>query len=127
MNKIIKNLRNINVGVQALYCLAILVEKLGYPTNALNMLKRAISSAPNNQKLYLRASRLYLKKGKVDKAAMCWERAVGQENLGVFLYWLNIFGKQSHTNYSYHSQWPRHREFWKSYNAQTNFTQDIEL
>jgi len=93
----IKQLENINISVQVLYSLAIIFEKLGYLSYSLGMLQRAITIAPNKPKLYLLASRLYLKKGQLDKAMMCWEKAVGQENLGVFLYWLNSLRKKSYT------------------------------
>lgn len=89
MGDIIRNLKSNNIGVQILCCLAMVMEKLGSLTNALNILKWAFNEAPNNQKLYLHASRLYLKRGQVDKAVFYWKRAAGQENIGSFLYWLN--------------------------------------
>lgn len=92
MGGIIRNLKSNNIGVFILCCLAVVMEKLGSQTNALNILKRAFNEDPGDQKLYLHASRLYLKKGQVDKAVYYWKRAAGQENIGSFLYWLNTCG-----------------------------------
>ncbi len=105
MDGSIKNLININIGVQALYSLAVIMERFGSLTNALNIVKRAITNAPNNQKLYLHASRLYLKKGQVDKAIIYWKKAAGQDNLGIFLYWLNSISKKSHTKHHAFPYW----------------------
>jgi len=119
----IKQLKNFSV--QVLYSLAIILEKLGYLTNALSMLQRAITSAPNNQKLYLLASRLYLKKGQLDKAMMCWEKAVGQENLGVFLYWLNSLRKKSYTEQrTYPDWWLQQRQITESYGVQSSYAKN---
>ncbi len=106
MDGSIKNMRNIHIGVQVLYSLAVIMEKIGSLTNALSIIKRAITNAPNNQKLYLHASRLYLKKGQVDKAVIYWKKAAGQENLGILLYCLNSsFKKKLRTGHQDYPYW----------------------
>jgi tetratricopeptide (TPR) repeat protein len=123
MDEIIKNLRNLNIGIQLIYSLAVIMEKMGSLKNALRLVEKAITNAPNNQKLNLQASRLYLRKGQLDKAAMCWEKAVGQENLGVFFYWINSYWKKTHTEHQpYTNWWSQQRQTEESYDAQ--FTND---
>lgn len=111
MDGIIKNLKSINISVQILYSLAVIVERLGSLTNSLSIIKWAITNAPNNQKLYLHASRLYLKKGQVDKAVTYWKKAVGQENIGSFLYWLKSHREKSPAvSHAHTGQWAHQAE-----------------
>ncbi len=127
MDGSIKNLRNINISVQVLYSLAVIMEKIGSLTKALSIVKRAITNAPNNQKLYLHASRLYLKKGQVDKAAIYMKKAAGQENLGIFLYCLNgSYRKKMHTGHQSNTYWwsqqPEGKESYGNNTANSNKT-----
>ncbi|AGL01447.1 tetratricopeptide repeat protein [Desulfoscipio gibsoniae] len=106
----IKKQLGINVYIQVVYSLAVVMEKLGSLTNALNMVKWAITNAPNNPKLCLHASRLYLKKGQVDNAVYYWKKVAGRENIGCFLYWLRGHRKGSlKEEQAYYGQWP-HRQ-----------------
>ncbi len=108
MECISNKLRSIQVDIQLLYSLAIIMEKLGALTKALSMVQRAltIASATNKQKLYVQASRLYLKKGQMDQAVLFWKKAAGQENLGIFLYWLNRCQKKPNRGHQLHTfQW----------------------
>lgn len=91
----INNLRDFRISFLLLCSSAIILEKLGSKRSALNVIKRAITAFPNESKLYLHASRLYLKKGQVDKAVMYWKKAVGPENIGSFVYWVSKYKKQT--------------------------------
>lgn len=89
MNKLMSRTAILQVATVVLFILALTIEKLGSINYALNLIKKAITTSPNNRTLHLHASRLYLKKKQVDKAVMHWKRAVGSVNIGSFLYWLN--------------------------------------
>lgn len=106
MEQIRKKLRSIQIAIKVLYSLAVLMEKVGALTRALSMVQLALTYATNKQKLYLQASRLYLKKGQVDQAVLCWKKAAGRENLGIFLYWLNRCQKKPNRGHQLHTlQW----------------------
>ncbi|KAF1084671.1 TPR repeat-containing protein YrrB [Sporotomaculum syntrophicum] len=106
MEHIRKKLRSIQFDIELLYCMAVIMEKLGALSKALSIVQRALTSATNKQKLYVQASRLYLKKGQVDQAVLCWKKAAGQENLGIFLYWLNRCKKKPYRGQQLHTfQW----------------------
>ncbi|MBF7083321.1 tetratricopeptide repeat protein [Desulfallas sp. Bu1-1] len=89
MEKIISKASVIRGSAVALFVLALAIETLGSENHALNLIKKAMDKFPQNRTLHLHASRLYLKKGQVDSAVIHWKKAVGSENIGSFLYWLD--------------------------------------
>ena len=99
MGQIGNKLMKTQVSIQVLYIMAIAMEKLGALTKALSIVQRALTYATHKQKLYIQASRLYLKKGQLDQATLCWEKAAGQENLGIFLYSLDKCYKKPYRGY----------------------------
>jgi len=86
---ILKGLKGLKGGILVLCSMALVLETIGSENKALQLLRKAINISPQNRELHLHASRLFLKKGQVDKAVMHWKKAAGPENIGSFLYWLD--------------------------------------
>lgn len=89
MFRVVMNLRSLNGTSALLYSMALAFEIMGLSDKALVMFNRALKQSPHNRWLRLHASRLYLKKGQVDKAVTYWKKAAGPEDFGCLIYWLN--------------------------------------
>lgn len=65
-----------------------LLEALGAEEQALRLVNRAVKVAPQKSELHLHATRLCLKRGKVDQAILHWRKAAGEQGRTSLLYWL---------------------------------------
>lgn len=86
---------NFKGSVVFLCSLAFILETLGTNKSAMKIVNKALAKDPHNKELNLKASRLNLKGGQVDKAVTHWKKAAGPENIGSFLYWLDKTKKTS--------------------------------
>lgn len=78
--------------------LASALEVCGAHRLALRYIQKALTNNPDNTDLHMHASRLYLKGGQVDKAALHCKKAAIGVGPGGFLYWIN---KASNGSYFY--------------------------
>jgi len=65
-----------------------ILEALGAEEQALRLVNRAVRAAPQKLELHLHATRLCLKRGKVDQAILHWRKAAGEQGRTSLLYWL---------------------------------------
>lgn len=71
-----------------------LLEALGAEEQALRLVNRAVKVAPQKSELHLHATRLCLKRGKVDQAILHWRKAAGEQGRTSLLYWLRRIAGQ---------------------------------
>lgn len=65
-----------------------ILEALGAEEHALRLIDRAMALAPRRRDLHLQATRLCLKRGRLDRAAVHWKKAAGEQYKAGFMYWL---------------------------------------
>ena len=82
------SLKGTNVTVGLWQAGARILEALGAEEQALRLVRRAVKAAPQKSELHLHATRLCLKRGKVDQAILHWRKAAGEHGRTSLLYWL---------------------------------------
>ncbi|MGB9903997.1 MAG: tetratricopeptide repeat protein [Desulfotomaculales bacterium] len=95
MWKPLLSLKGTNVTVGLWKAGARILEALGAEEQALRLVHRAVKAAPDKGELHLHATRLCLKRGKVDQAILHWRKAAGEQGRTSLLYWLRRSDKRS--------------------------------
>lgn len=81
---------NARITVRITFCkvLACIFETLGAEDQALLLINKAVERSPLRPDLRLLATRLCLKRGRVEQAIFHWGKAVGKQGRASLLYWL---------------------------------------
>ncbi|MCS5695865.1 tetratricopeptide repeat protein [Desulfofundulus thermocisternus] len=87
-----------------------ILEALGAEEQALRFIDRAMQLHPGQTMLHLHATRLCLKRGRLDRAILHWKRVAGEQGKTSLLYWLNRSNQLAKTSrlfsqysfYNYH-------------------------
>jgi len=66
-----------------------ILEALGAEEQALRFVDRAVKLDPRCTNLHLLATRLCLKRGRLERAILHWKKAVGEHSRTSLLYWIN--------------------------------------
>ncbi len=66
-----------------------ILEALGADEQALRWIDRAMRLDPRQATLHLHATRLCLKRGRLDRAILHWKKVAGEQGKTSLLYWLN--------------------------------------
>lgn len=74
-----------------------ILEVLGAEEQALRWIDRAVKLEPRRTNLHLLATRLCLKRGRLDRAILHWKKAAGEHGRTSLLYWLNRVNQRSRT------------------------------
>ncbi|OAT81346.1 tetratricopeptide repeat protein [Desulfotomaculum copahuensis] len=74
-----------------------ILEVLGAEEQALRWIDRAVKLEPRRVNLHLQATRLCLKRGRLDRAILHWKKAAGEHSRTSLLYWLNRVNQRSRT------------------------------
>ncbi len=82
------SLRGTGIAIGLWHAGARILEALGAEEQALRLVNRAVQAAPQRSDLHLHATRLCLKRGKVDQAILHWRKAAGEQGRTSLLYWL---------------------------------------
>lgn len=72
-----------------------ILEALGAEEQALRWIDRAVRLEPGRPALHLAATRLCLKRGRLDRAVLHWKKAAGEQGKTSLLYWLNRTNRQA--------------------------------